>query len=403
MGQLGLFSGVRIIELAYYVFVPGASTLLADQGAEVVKIEAVGSGDPYRSLVIGDGRELSNINLAMELNNRGKKSIALDLKSPAGREVFFDLIRTADVFLTGLRPKALTSLKLDVDDVRAVNPKIIYARGNGLGFRGPEANKPGFDSSAFWARGGVAHVMTRPGQPITPSRPALGDHLGSANLAYGIAGALYRRAATGVPSVVETSLLATAMWMLSGDITYSQQQGYAVHHDATHRFPLLSPYQTQDGVHIQLVLLDPQPYWPGLCKMLGCEEICNDPRYVDNAARMKNAAELIAIISKRVALRTWAEWKPLFESWDAPWELIRTVEQVREDPQALANEMVYDVEFPGGQTVRLVSGPVSVDGHPMSNEPARAPGFCQHTDELLRGLGYSTEKIDNLRAQRAAQ
>ena len=138
-----MFSGVCIVELAYYVFVPGAATLLADHGADVVKIESVGTGDPYRTLVVGDGREVQDANLAMEQNNRGKKSVALDLKSGEGREIFFKLIKDADIFLTGLRPKALKSLKIDVDDLRAVNPEIIYARGNGLGFRGPEANKPG--------------------------------------------------------------------------------------------------------------------------------------------------------------------------------------------------------------------------------------------------------------------
>ena len=301
MANSALFSGVRIVELAYYVFVPGASTLLADQGAEVIKVEAVGAGDPYRSLVIGDGRELDDTNLAMEQNNRGKKSIALDLKSAEGRAVFMDLIKSADVFMTGLRPKAMKSLKLDLEDLRAINPKIIYARGNGLGFRGAEADKPGFDASAFYARGGVANVVTRPGQPIVPPRPAMGDHTGSISLAYAMAGALYKLAATGEPSVVETSLLSTAMWMLSGDITYAQQPGYKVHNEPVYRFPLMSPYATKDGVHIQLMLLDPQPYWPGLCEMLECEELMNDPKYVDNAARQKNSQELIGIIADKIS------------------------------------------------------------------------------------------------------
>jgi crotonobetainyl-CoA:carnitine CoA-transferase CaiB-like acyl-CoA transferase len=143
------FSGVRVIELAQYVFVPGGSVMLADHGAEVIKVEAPGTGDPYRSLRIGDGREVGQTNLAMEQNNRGKKSIALDLKSESGREALLRLVETADVFLTSLRPRALRSLRLDVADLRARNPKLIYARGNGLGFRGAEADKPGFDASSF--------------------------------------------------------------------------------------------------------------------------------------------------------------------------------------------------------------------------------------------------------------
>jgi len=399
----GLFEGVRIVELAYYVFVPGAATLLADQGAEVIKIEAVGSGDPYRTLVVGDGREMGTTNLAMEQNNRGKKSIALDLKSPEGRQALFDILKTADIFLTGLRPKAMSSLKLDVDDLRAINPKLIYARGNGLGFRGPEANKPGFDASAFYARGGVASVVTRPGQPIVPPRPAMGDHTGSISLAYAMAGALYKRAATGEPSVVETSLLATAAWMLSGDITHAQAPGYKVHNEPVYRFPLMSPYLTKDGVHIQLMLLDPDPYWPGLCKMLDREDLAKDPRFVDNNARLKNAQELIGIIAERIATKNWSEWQPMFDVWDAPWELIRTVYDVRKDQQMVANEMIFDVKLPNGNELMLVSGPIAVDGHPVAGKPRLAPGMGEHTDEVLKGVGYSADKISDLKKKRAIQ
>ena len=181
----GMFDGVRVLELAQYVFVPGAGMLLADQGAEVIKIETPGAGDPYRSLKVGDGREIASVNLAMEQNNHSKKSIALDLKSAAGREALLALVRTADVFLTSLRPKAIRGLRIDVDDLRAVNPKLIYARGNGLGFRGAEADKAGFDASAYWARSGMAFAHTRPGHQLTAPRPALGDHSGSVAMALG--------------------------------------------------------------------------------------------------------------------------------------------------------------------------------------------------------------------------
>jgi len=158
----GVFKGVRVVELAQYVFVPGAGVMLADEGAEVIKVEIPGTGDPYRTLKVGDGREVGAVNLAMEQNNRNKKSIALDLKTEEGREALLKLIETADVFLTSLRPQAITALRLDLADLRARNPGIIYVRGNGLGFRGAEAGKPGFDASAFWARGGAAMPSRRP-------------------------------------------------------------------------------------------------------------------------------------------------------------------------------------------------------------------------------------------------
>jgi crotonobetainyl-CoA:carnitine CoA-transferase CaiB-like acyl-CoA transferase len=352
-----IFAGVRVIELAQYVFVPGAGVLLADQGAEVIKIESTGTGDPYRTLKIGDGREVGTTNLAMEQNNRGKKSIAIDLKSAEGREVFLKLIETADVFLTSLRPKALRSLRLDVDDLRARNSKIIYARGNGLGFRGAEADKPGFDASSFWARGGLSHAFTLPGNAPTPPRPAFGDHSGSMALAFGIAGALFKRAMTGEGTVVDTSLLSTAVWMLSSDITYNQVPGYTVHSKAVSRFPLMEVYKTKDERLIQMMLLDPRPHWHSFCALVDLPHLFDDPRFVDNPARMKNASELSALIAEKIGAKDWAEWKPSFDAWDAPWELIRTIDDVCEDPQVHANEMIFELTV-GEDKVKVVAGPV---------------------------------------------
>jgi crotonobetainyl-CoA:carnitine CoA-transferase CaiB-like acyl-CoA transferase len=402
MEAKGVFSGVRVIELAQYVFVPGASVLLADQGAEVIKVETTGTGDPYRTLRVGDGREVGSVNLMMEQNNRGKKSIALDLKSPEGREALLALVRTADVFMTSLRPKAIRSLGLDVEDLRAHNPKLIYARGNGYGFRGEEADKPGFDSSAFWARGGMGYALTLPGHPLTPSRPAMGDHAGSVGLAFGIASALFKRATTGEPSVVETSLLSTAVWMLSADISYSQTPGYKVHSSGV-RFPLMTSYATRDDRLIQLTLLDPRPHWPGLCRLIGCEELANDPRFVDNEARMANSAVLTDIIGKRIAERDWEEWKPVFDAWDAPWELIRTIHDVAVDPQVLANDMIFDLSVEDGTEVRVVAGPVAFDGRAAPATVRPSPGLGDHTDDLLRSVGYSGEAVLALKAKRVAQ
>lgn len=158
-----MFQGVRVVELAQFVFVPAASVVLADLGAEVIKIEAI-TGDPYRTLRIADGRQTKSANLAMEQNNRGKKSLAVDLKTPEGRELLLKLIETADIFLTSLRPAALERLSLGVEELQRRNPRLIYARGNGFGFKGPDADRPGYDASAFWARGGFAHMLTPPGQ-----------------------------------------------------------------------------------------------------------------------------------------------------------------------------------------------------------------------------------------------
>jgi crotonobetainyl-CoA:carnitine CoA-transferase CaiB-like acyl-CoA transferase len=402
MSEKGIFSGVRVLELAQYVFVPGAGVLLADQGAEVIKIESTGTGDPYRTLKVGDGREVGTTNLAMEQNNRGKKSIALDLKSKEGREACLKLVETADVFLTSLRPKALRSLRLDVEDLRARNSRVIYARGNGLGFRGAEADKAGFDASAFWARGGMCHAFTLPGNQPTPPRPAFGDHSGSTSLAFGIASALFKRAVTGKATVVETSLLSTAAWMLSSDITYSQVPGYKLHSEGARKFPLMGVYRTRDGRLIQLMLLDPRPHWRSFCQLVGLEALADDPRYGDNVARMKNAEALTAQIEERIRTKDWAEWQAAFDAWDAPWELIRTIDDVCADPQVHANEMIFNLDV-GETRVRVVAGPTAFDGRAAPAEPQGSPQMGEHTDALLTEVGYTTEQLLDLKARRVAQ
>lgn len=402
MSDKGVFAGVRIIELAQFVFVPGGTVLLADQGAEVIKIETPGIGDPYRTLKVGDGREVGATNLAMEQNNRGKKSIALDLKSEEGREALLKLIETADVFVTSLRPKALRALKLDVADLHTRNPKLIYARGNGYGFKGAEADKAGFDASAFWARGGLSDALSPPGSNLVQPRAAFGDHSGAVALAFAIAGGLYKRMITGQGSVVETSLLHTAVWALSSDITYSQAPGYKVHSGGPSPFPLMQSYPTKDGRQILLMLLDPRPHWPGFCKLVGLEHLIDDPLYADNSARMKNSAALIELIGERIAAKDWAEWEPLFEAWDAPWELIRTIFDVTQDPQAHANEMIFTMEV-NGAPVRLVSGPATFDGKAKPIDPRGSPGMGEHTEALLTDVGYTTEQIADLKERRVIQ
>ncbi len=403
---MGAFSGVRVVELAQFVFVPAAGALLADQGAEVIHIEPPGAGDPYRTLKIADGRATKSANLSMELNNRGKKSVAIDLKTAAGRDVFLRLIETADVFLTSLRPPAIERLGFDVKALRARNPKLIYVRGNGVGFRGKEAGKAGFDASAFWARGGFAHMLNvaNADAPLRP-RPALGDHASSVAVAYGIAGALFKRAQTGEPSVVDISLLASAMWILSADVVLSQVQTpeqMAATSQAS-RFPLTTAYKTRDGRFIQLMLLDPERYWLSLCRLLGREELAGDPRFATSRARVENGAALIGEFSATVAVRDWADWKPLFEGWDAPWELVKTIHEVAEDPQAAANGYLFDVTVQDGSNVTLASGPVGFDGRSAPLEPRRAPQLGEHTDEILYGLGLTPQDVSRLRACAAVQ
>ncbi len=400
MASNGIFSGVRVIELAQYVYVPGAGVMLADQGAEVIKIETI-EGDPYRTLKAGGDRNLGNINIAMEQNNRNKKSVALDLKSDEGREALLKLIETADVFLTSLRPKAIKGLRLDVDDLRARNPKLIYVRGNGAGFRGPEANRPGYDASAFWARGGACYAFTRPGEQPTSPRPAYGDHTGSVALAFGIASALFHRAQTGEATVVENSLLATAAWVLSGDLTLVQLPQYQTHPKVSMRRPLTYSYAARDGKLIQLMILNAQPRWAALCKVFGLEEIESDPRFATDDARNSNGDALIEILTARIATRDFADWEPLLEAIDIPWELISSIEDVTKDPQVHANGMMRKMAV-GEVQVDIVAGPTSFDEKLFSREPVASPKLGADTAELLARAGYSAEAIADMKARAIA-
>jgi len=398
MAASGVFSGVRVIELAQYVYVPGAGVLMADQGAEVIKIEGI-EGDPYRTLQIaGSNRNLGQINIAMEQNNRNKKSVALDLKSEEGREALLRLVETADVFLTSLRPKAIRGLRLEVEDLRARNPNIIYARGNGLGFRGAEANRPGFDASAFWARGGACYAFTRPGEQPASPRPAYGDHTGSMAIAFGIASALFHRAMTGEATVVENSLLSTAAWVLSGDITMTNLPGYQTHPAQRPKVPLKYAYTTSDGAIVQFMILAPDPVWPRLCRALGIEVLEADPRFATEEARNANAEALIAVMQDKFGARTFAEWKPILEAADFPWEKIASIDDVVADPQVAANGMIRQMAV-GETPIRIVAGPTAFDGQCFDREPVNAPELGAHTAEVLAELGYSKNVIADLTAR----
>src|SRR5215471_8276427 len=394
----GAFAGIRVVELAQWVFVPVAGALLADWGADVVRIERP-QGDPYRGLVTqGIGAGGDGVNLSVALANRGKRSVALDLRTDDGRRVLHQLLATADVFLTSLRPDALGRLGLDPDDLRARYPELVYARGSGYGVRGPDAGMAGYDASAFWARGGMAHVLTPADRdhPISP-RGALGDRNGAMALAFGIAGALLRRARTGEGSVVDVSLLATAMWTLSSDLLAALQGGQP--RAAGGRGPVINPlvqaYRTKDGRHIQLVFLESDRYWAPFCELVGREDLRDDPRFRDHAARDGHRDECVAALDALFAGRTFAEWQDLLRGLDVPWAPVQAVEELLADPQVAANGYVGEVPVEGGPGYRLPSVPVQFDERPP---PLRvAPEHGEHTEAVLLELGYGWDEITALK------
>ena len=391
------FSGVRVVELAQWVFVPVAGALLADWGADVIRVERL-DGDPYRGLATqGIGTDSGGVNLSMALANRGKRSVALDLRTVPGREALGRLLETADVFLTNFRPGALRRLGLDAEVLTARYPRLVYARGHGFGVRGPDADMPGYDSSAFWARGGMGHVLTPPDrdQPIG-QRGAMGDRNGAMALAFGMASALLRRERTGRGSVVDVSLLATAMWTLSSDVLAALQGGKprAMDGRASSPNPLVGSYRTSDGRHLQLVFLQGDRYWADLCALLGRPDLAADERFADMAARRENRVACLAELDAEFGKRTFQECKELLARLDAPWAPVQAVEELLDDPQVQANGYIGTVSEDGLE-YRLPAVPVQIDERPPPMR--RGPEHGEHTEAVLLELGYTWDDISALR------
>ena len=393
-----VLDGIRVVEVAAWTFVPISGAVLAEWGADVIKIEHPQGGDPQRGLIssglvpTGNG---PNVNFMIEIPNRGKRSVGLDLSTDGGRELLYKLVETADVFVTSYLPDVRARLQIDVEHIRAHNPNIIYVRGSGQGAQGTEAGRGGFDGASYWARAGLAMAFKDPDAEWPPGqRPAFGDVLGGLTIAGGIAAAIARRERTGTPSIVDVSLLAMGLWNLGPDVTSAKLfEGVEVptfDADAPPN-PLVGTYPTRDGRYISLILLQADRFWPDLAQHLGREDLIDDPRFTDGAARYEHRRECVQVLREIFRSRPYAEWCERLATLKGVWAPLQTPLEVHDDPAVIANGYLEHIATNDGHTFALPANPVQFDETPPSVR--RAPDHGEHTDEVLMELGLSMDDI----------
>ena len=392
-----VFDGLKVIDCASFIAGPAAATVMSDFGAAVVKIEPPGMGDPYRRRATPSmGPGLAG-NPGFVLDSRNKKSLALELRVPTGQAVLRRLAAQADVFITNYPPPVRRRLKITYDDLAPLNGRLIYASFSGYGETGPEADKPGFDATAWWARTGLMHLV-RAGEEATPARslPGMGDHP-SAMATYGaIVTALYQRERTGKGGYVGSSLLANGLWANGCSVQAALCGEKVVPQPPRERGlnALRVHYRCRDGHWLLLSVAPDEWRWEKFTECLGAGAL-DEPRFATQEGREANARELIAILDGVFATKDFTEWRSILEAAGIIFGIVSKMEDIPEDPQMLASEAL--VPFEGQQTL-TVNSPFWITGQDKV-KPRRAPNVGEHSDEVLREAGYSDAEIDELRVE----
>ena len=396
-----LLKGLKVIDFSAYIAGPGAACILGDWGAEVIKVERPG-GDSMRH-VFGDLKSDLGANPIFDLDNRGKRGIVLDITQPEGREALAKLAEGADVFLTNVRPVSLKRYGLDDATLRAANARLVYAVITGYGLEGPEAHKPGFDVTAFWARAGVANMMAPKGTEPFMLRTGFGDHTTSLATVSAILAALYEREKTGVGRLVQTSLLATGIWTVSSDLAVQLKFGrLASNRPRNNPVNAMSNfYRSSDD---RWFIHNPRGSsggWEKFCAVAGCPDLVTDERFATGKARRENARPLTEAFDAAFSALPFDEIARRLDEADLVWSAVQTPADVAADPQAAAAGAFIDVEDGQGGTFRSPAAPARFPGADATVRP-RAPKLGEHTREVLAELGYGEAAIEAMLTAGAA-
>ncbi|HYE45147.1 MAG TPA: CaiB/BaiF CoA-transferase family protein [Caulobacter sp.] len=396
-----MLEGLKVVELATYIAAPGAGAIMADWGASVIKIESP-KGDPMRMFFDSfDTGEADNP--VFDLDNRGKRGIVLDISKPEGREAALRLVRTADVFLTNVRPSGLARAGLDWDNLRKENARLVYCSLTGYGLEGPDADKAGMDVAAYWARSGVAAITTPKGVEPFPIRTAMGDHITSMATVSAILAAVFERQTTGRGRLVETSLLRTGVYSIGSDMAIQLRFGKLASTRPREQAvnPLANFFRTADDRWVCLLARQGGVDWRQIAEAAGHPEWVEDPRFRTGRDRRQNGAELVRLMDEAVGALTLDELAPRLDAADITWAQVQTPRQVIEDPQAIAAGCFVDIpDGKGG----FHKSPASPARFPGAEDGPRgpAPRLGEHTDAVLAELGYAAEEIASLKASGAA-
>ena len=398
----GVLEGIKVIDMGHAVAIPSAGAMLADWGAEVIKVEPL-LGDRARlgRKIFGVNRTVKidggETNWVIQVHNRNKRGLAVDLKKEPGRDVLYKLVQKADVFMSNYEVSALKSLKIDYTTLSQLNPKLVYAVLTGYGTKGPDKAERGFDFTAAWARSGMQYLIGNPDCPPPNQRGGMNDRVAGAHVVAGIASALLHRERTGEGQELEFSLYHSAVWTIVADIQGALLGLPLPRHERTKASsPVGNTYRTKDDRWFHLIVAEAE--WPSFCRAAEKPELENDPRFNTPEVREENCEELIRILDETFAAKTMSEWESRFRESNVIYGRVQTAVEVANDPQAIANDFFTEVQFPTGGRMKLVATPVTFHQNPASVRPP-APEIGEHTEEILLGLGYSQEDIARLREQ----